>query len=47
MPSRLANRFFAASTALAGVRAEQMMIERWQHRKSFSFLGISLMKHTR
>jgi hypothetical protein len=41
------NRFFAASTALSRVRADRMRIERWQQRKSFSFLGISLMKHTR
>jgi hypothetical protein len=47
MPSSLANRFFAASIALSGVRADRMMIERWQQRKSLSFLGISLMKHTR
>ena len=43
----LANFFFAASIALSRVRADRMMIERWQQRKSFSFLGISLMKHTR
>jgi hypothetical protein len=36
MPSSLANQFFAASTALSGLHAERMMIERWQHRKSFS-----------
>jgi hypothetical protein len=47
MPSSLANRFFAASIAVSEVRADQMIIERWQQRKSFSFVGISLMKHTR
>jgi hypothetical protein len=46
MPSSLANFFFAASIALSEVRADRMTIERWQQRKSFSFLGISLMKDT-
>jgi hypothetical protein len=40
MPSSLTNRFFAASIALSEVRADRMMIERWQQRKSFSFRGI-------
>jgi hypothetical protein len=44
MPSSLANRFFPASTARSRLRADRMMIERWQQWKSLSFLGISLMK---
>jgi len=47
MPSSLANFLFAASIALSDVRADRMIIERWQQRKSFSFLAISLMKDTR
>jgi hypothetical protein len=41
------NRFFAASIARFGLRADRMRIERWQHRKSLSLLAISLMKRTR
>jgi hypothetical protein len=39
IPSSLANRFFPASTALSGVRAERIMLDRWQHWKAFRSWG--------
>jgi hypothetical protein len=47
MRSSQANRFFAASIARSGLRADRMRIERWQHRKSLSLRAILLMKQTR
>src|SRR6516162_7293887 len=47
MPSSRANRFFAASIARSRLRAERMMIVRWQGLTTILNLANSLRKQTR